>query len=157
MNRVILSLLGVFFVSAAYAQTPTPIVPTPASVAASNQAIILELPAGASISQGDLLYIDTNNTAKLADADGGSATAADVRCLSLTSAASGQRVRCVAYDPALTIAQTVAAGELYVLSGVAGRMSTAASIISGNYATVVGIGISTSKIFFNPISSGVAL
>lgn len=150
----VLGLLGL--ASVAVAQTPTPVAVTAASVVASDQAVIIEIPAGATIAQGDLLYIDTNNTAKVASAAGGSATSADVACMSLSSAASGQRVRCVAYDPALTVGGTIAVGELYVLSGVAGKFSTSTSLISGSYVTVVGIGISTTKMFFRPTASGVA-
>lgn len=143
--------------SESLAQTPTPIIPTPNSFAFSAGARIREFPSGAAIKQGDLLYIDpADGKAKLANASGGAA-AANVSCIAAGVANDGGRVRCATFDPALTVGQAVVRGELYVVSGVDGRMSTAASLISGNYVTFVGFGLNATQIIFDPMSYGVAV
>lgn len=130
---------------------------TPGSVVPSSSAIYLDsyyggqLTAGATITAGQLVYVDTSdsNKIKLADCDSGTAGVRDVDGIAVNNAASGQRISVVAYDPALTLGGTTANGTIYVLSATAGGIAPAADVTTGWYVAVVGVGLPSNKVFFS--------
>lgn len=133
---------------------------TATSVTPSANAVTRQGVAGAAITAGKLLYIDTadSNKLKLADADSATAAARVVCGIAINSAAAGAPVTYVISDPALIIGATVANGTVYVLSATAGGIAPVADLTSGWYAYVVGVGTSTTTIAFradriNPLRS----
>ena len=153
MNRILLSAITLLFGAVAFAQTPTPVVITATSVIASAKAQISEATAGDTITQGNLLYLDANSRAVRADADA-SAASAEVVGMALSSSVSGAKVRYVTYDPELTPGGTLVVGEIYAASSTPGGFTTISTPITGNYTSVIGIATSTTKMLFNPMSSG---
>ena len=118
---------------------------TAANVLPSTSAVITYGTAGATITQGQLVYIDTgdSNKIKLADSDA-SSTASTVAWLALVAASSGQRVYYITSDPSLTLGATLAAGDTLWASPTAGGITkTEADLVAGNYKTTVGIMTST--------------
>lgn len=118
---------------------------TGANVVPSTGAQLGQGTAGATITQGQWVYLDSGtNTLKLADANASAATAAVVG-VALESVSSGQPLK-YQYGGDITIGGTVAAGAVYVQSGTAGAMAPVADLVTGWYTTVLGIGLSTTKI-----------
>ncbi len=104
--------------------------------------------AGAAITAGQLVYLDTTtNTWKLSDANL-SATASDVDGIAINSAASGAPVTVVTQDDDLTLGGTAAEGTIYILSATAGGIAPAADLTTGWYAVVVALGKSATKVRF---------
>jgi hypothetical protein len=154
LNLIALAVVAAVSLAASVqAQTPTPLIPTPVSVLPSDRAIIRTCTGGATIVAGDALYMDTDNTCKLAIASGG-ATSAALLGIALNNGASGQKISYDAWDPALVTGFAVAVGELYVVSDVAGRISDVSGITTGSTTSIAGIGQTTTTIFLNPINSG---
>ena len=105
--------------------------------------------AGATITAGQLLYLDsTAQSFKLADADA-SATTANVVGYAANSASAGQYVGVVTEDDDVTIGATMStAAGIYVLSATAGGYSPSASLAANMYPVVVLIAKSTTKGIF---------
>jgi hypothetical protein len=130
---------------------------TAASVAASSAASKVTGVAGATITAGQVVYLDTTtNTYKLADSNL-SAAAAKEAGIALDSATAGQPLTIVRSDPSFTLGGTVAAGAVVVLSATAGAIAPVADLATGMYTTVLGVGIGSNKIKLQPIVSGAAV
>lgn len=100
--------------------------------------------AGATITAGQALYLDTTtSTYKLADTDSATAAARLPSGLALNGAASGQPVQVLTQGP-ITIGATVAVGDAYWLSGTAGGICPVADVAAGDYPCIIGICTSTS-------------
>lgn len=129
---------------------------TAANVIPSAQAIKRDGTAGATITQGQLLYYDnTAGTMKLADSNG----AGDLHVvagIALNAAAAGQPVKYATSDPALVIGATVAIGDVLVASATPGGIAPAADLATGYFATVLGVAISVTAVNFNPTAAGAA-
>jgi opacity protein-like surface antigen len=141
------------------------VVPTPSSVAKSAGATVSEGVAGASITAGQVVYIDTaaNNVLKLADCNG-SATTAAVAGIALHAAATGQPLRYAIKDPNFTPGFTVGVGRVYTTSQTPGGIApnadnepSATPGATGCFTTVIGIGKTASTMFLQPMSAGVAI
>lgn len=113
--------------------------------------------AGATITAGQTLYKDSadDNKLKLADANA-SATTATVCGIALHAATSGQPIR---YQTGGDVnpGATVTVGTIYVQSGTAGGIAPSADLLTGLYATILGVGITASKIKLILYNSGVAV
>ena len=116
---------------------------TPGSVIAASGSTIKEGVAGATITAGQSLYIDTtdSNKLKLADAD----DAALYACagIALNGASTGQPVDYVLRSSDLDIGATLSVGTIYVLSGTAGGVAPSADLASGDYAVILGVANAT--------------
>lgn len=111
--------------------------------------------AGAAITAGQALYLDTaTGTLKLSDTDSATAAARGCVGLALHAAASGQPVE-YQFDGLITIGATVAAGEPYFLSGNAGGICPWADVATGDYPLFIGFGVSATQIDLHLIASGV--
>jgi hypothetical protein len=113
--------------------------------------------AGATITQGQTLYLDsTTLTYMLADADDSSATAT-VAGVAINAASSGQPVDFIV-SGSLTLAVTsgnLTAGEIYVLSGTAGGIAVEGDLASDDYVSIIGVGTSTTTMAISFNNSGV--
>ena len=101
--------------------------------------------AGATITAGQTLYVDSadSNKLKLAQA---TSTKYAVAGIALHGASSGQPITYVTRDAGLTIGGTVAVGVPYGLSDTAGGICPMSDNGTADYASYIGIGISVTKI-----------
>ncbi len=129
---------------------------TAASVQSGTGAVTTDGTAGASITAGQMVYLDaTDNKYKLADANLSSAAAATVG-VSLHAASNGQPLRIQTSGP-ITIGATVAVGTVYVLSGTAGGIAPAADLTTGWRTSIVGVATSTTSITLKIYASDAAV
>lgn len=129
---------------------------TAANVIPSTSAVITYGVAGATITQGQLVYIDTgdSNKIKLADSDA-SSLASTVAGLAISGASSGQRVYYITSDPGLTLGATILAGDTLWASPTAGGITkTAGDLVATNYVTTVGVMTSTTVCNFKITRGG---
>lgn len=119
--------------------------------------------AGATITAGQTLYADPSDSQKLklADCDSSATTAACVG-IALHGAASGQPIKYVYEDddftPGGTLSLSAAADDgIYVLSGTAGGIAPVGDIASGDYAVVIGVAKSATKMNLKIVRGGAAL
>ncbi len=112
--------------------------------------------AGETITAGQLLYKDASNSNKLMKAV--TTTAATAACVgvALESASAGQVLK---YQTSgdYTCGSTSAPGVYYAVSDTAGAIALASDNATGDFATLFGIGISTTKIRIGIVRSGVAI
>ncbi len=129
---------------------------TAASVVPGANARFRSGPAGAAITAGEVVYPDASGDIQLADNNASAITAGSggVIGLAVCDAAASQRVTYVTLDDDLTIGATVAVGTSYYLSATAGKIAPEADLVTGNYATLLGVGKSTTKISYAPIITG---
>ena len=112
--------------------------------------------AGATITAGQSLYIDSSNTYQLADADFTAGAKAECKGISLGGAASGQPL-VVLTAGLITIGATVAVGTLYAVSATAGGICPIGDLTTGAYPCVIGFAVSTTQILVAFSYSGVAI
>lgn len=131
---------------------------TAANVIASNSAKRARGIAGATITAGQPVYVDTaaSNVLKLADNDASAATAT-IAGIALHGAASGQPLEYVTEDPDFTPGATLTTGTIYVASSTAGGIAPAADLASGDYPTVLFVAKSTSKAVMKIVAGGAAI
>ena len=111
--------------------------------------------AGATITAGQALYIDTGNSnvAKLAQSDG-TALEATVKGVAMNGASSGQPVY-IAVSGDLDIGATVTVGTIYVLSQTAGAICPVADLASSDYVSIIGVGTAADNFKIAITNSGV--
>lgn len=130
---------------------------TATSVVKGTGAITASEIAGAAITAGQTLYKDpADNKVKLYDADGASAAIRTFYGIALNGAATNQPVT-VLTDGPITIGATTAVGVAYYGSDVPGGICPFADLESGDYPTIIGIGISTTQIRVRPLAAGVVI
>lgn len=130
---------------------------TASAVVPSANAQINEATAGATITAGQLIYLDSTDLdtksrpkAKLADANSATAAVRSVAGMAINSASAGQRVSYVYQDPALVIAASgLTAGTIYGLSATAGGLAPSADFTTGWYVSVVAVAKNTTTIYFS--------
>jgi hypothetical protein len=112
--------------------------------------------AGATITAGQAVYLDTNNLWQLANA-AGAAALRQAQGIALNSASSSQPLA-VQTAGQITIGATVVVGKVYVLSGAnAGGVAPSTDLVTGWYTNTLGIGISTTVIALQFQYGGVAV
>lgn len=122
---------------------------TAGSVVPSAAAVTKTVTAGATITAGMPVYLDSADSDKAKPCDADAAATSTIYGIAANGASSGQPVEVVLSDTALAIGATVAVSELYVISGTAGGIAPNADLTSGQYFSVVGWGVSTSAIACN--------
>ena len=129
---------------------------TAGSVVPSTTAQKENKPAGAAISGGDLLYLDTSttpNTLKLAD--GNDATKMPVYGIAANTAGIGQNVQVIKSDPNLAIgAHGLGLGIPMFASATPGKCCPLADVSTGNLTTCVFVTNTNTTVYFN-IAGGV--
>ena len=128
---------------------------TAANVAkGTNAAVVTSYLAGASITAGQSVYLDSaTNTIKLADADALASSAAVG--VSLNAAASGQPIT-DQRSGNITIGATVAVGVAYYVSTTAGGICLESDLATGDFPHFLGFATSTTVIALDPKACGVA-
>lgn len=114
----------------------------------------LDTTAGATITAGQVCYIDTSNTAQKAITT--SAITAAARGIALNGASSGQPLRLMTAGT-ITIGGTSVVGKIYIVSATAGGVAPVTDTATTQFVTVIGIGVSATKIAININASGVAV
>lgn len=128
---------------------------TATSVVPSSGATIARGTAGATITAGQSVSIDSNSAIQLYDANSGTSSTRTFAGIALTGAASGQPILYCTADPSFTPGFTVAAGAIVIGSATAGGLCPAADLATGHYLTVVGVGIGSNKIKFSALAASV--
>ena len=116
--------------------------------------------AGATITAGQAVYVDTgdSNKIKLADADGAS-PAFTFAGIALNAASSGQPVSYCTNDTAgFTIGATLAAGDvIYLAPNPGGLTKTFADLLTTDKVVVVGVMLTTTTMNLTAIQGGAIL
>ena len=129
---------------------------TAANVLKSSTGQVSVGTAGATITAGQSVYIDTSdsNKIKLADANG-TAPANTFAGIALNAASSGQPVSyCTNDNAGFTIGATVVAGDTIWLSQTPGGLTKTIGDLSGGIAIVVGVMLTTTTMNLTPVVGG---
>jgi len=108
--------------------------------------------AGGTITAGLAVYL--NSSGQVVSATNAASASAEIVGIALNGASANQPVEYHVgglFDPG----GTAAVGKVYVL-GTGGGIIPVDDIAGGEYVSVVGVGITTSRILFIPVRSGVA-
>lgn len=124
---------------------------TASSFLPSSEALYANGLCGEAVTTGQLVYESTaDGRYYLADANVSTKWKVAGIAGHATTAA-GQPLSIIYFDPALTVGATLSTtAPVYVLSATAGGIAPSADIASGWYPVVVGVSISTTKMYFNP-------
>lgn len=108
-------------------------------------AVIEHGTAGATITAGQVVYLDEdgNGRYKLADTDSATADVRRPRGIALHGAGDGQPLAIIKSGP-LTLGAVLTAGVAYYLSGTPGGICPIADVAAGDYPCVLGMSSSTS-------------
>lgn len=130
---------------------------TAANVVAGSGATVREGTAGATVTAGQVLYLDSSaNTLKLADCNSATAAVRSPIGIALHAASSGQPLAYLTQG-LITIGATVTGGVAYYLSGTAGGIRPVADNTTGDYPTIIGIATSASVLSVKLHESGFSL
>lgn len=130
---------------------------TAASVLAGSGARAARGIAGATITAGQSVYLDTTTGKwKLADSNSATAAARTPGGIALNGASDGQPLAVHTEGP-ITIGAALTAGVAYYLSDTPGGICPVADLGAGEYPTVIGIAASTTVLNVKINASGVAL
>jgi hypothetical protein len=126
---------------------------TPANFIPSANATIIQGTAGATLTRGQPVYLDTaTNTYKLYVAT--STTTDNLVGLCCEDAASGQPILIVTKDPALALGGTLVTGDT-VWTSLSGLTKTIADLVSTWRIWVAGVATSSTVMNFQPVKGGV--
>lgn len=125
----------------------------------SGATIDRSAPAGATITAGKSVYLDTAATGKwqLADADAATAISRGQgkTGIALNGASDGQPIA-VLTEGDITIGATLTAGVSYYVSATPGGICLFADLTTGDYVTLLGVATSTTVLKVEKLYSGVA-
>lgn len=121
-------------------------------VAAAGEATTRSVTAGATITAGQAIYLDSSNEAQLAHCET-SATTAAVIGIALNGAADGQPLQ-IATAGQLDLGATLTVGKIYVLS-TAGLIAPVDDLTTADYVTIIGVADAADNIVLSIKASGV--
>lgn len=128
---------------------------TAANVAKGSDATVENGTAGATVTAGQAVYLDTaDGRLKLADNNGTGTRS--VRGVALHGAAAGQPLQ-IQRAGDITIGATMTAGAAYYLSANAGGIAPAADLAAGMDPILIGMAKSTTVLTIDIIDVGVTL
>lgn len=132
---------------------------TAGSVIASAAAIILsQFTFAAAVTQGQVVYKNSNNQWALADSDGALGTGInDLRGIALNGGSLNQPAQVCIADPDFTPGGTLSNGLAVYLFTTPGAMSFADIPTTAAYPVFLGLAKSTTKMNLNPSASGVII
>lgn len=129
---------------------------TAANIIPGSDAQIRDGTAGATVTQAQVVYLDSaTSTYKLADCDL-SAAAADAVGLCVISTLSGQPIK-VIISGSLGMGACLTAGTQYYLGATAGQIVPFSDLTSGNRVIQVGYATTTSNLVVRIVNTGVTL
>lgn len=109
---------------------------------------------GATVTAGQLVYLDTTtNTYKLCDANASALTSV-LRGVALNGGVSGQPAA-VGVGGTYTCGFTATAGAIYVASATAGGIAPTTDLGAGVYTSILGVALTTAIMQLRIINSGV--
>jgi len=127
---------------------------TAANVLHSSSATIFTGTAGATITQGQPVYLDTvTSTYKLANA----LTNNPVAGVSMVSTAANQDIVVCSRDPNFVFGGTVTTGNIILVGNTAGTLQPYEDRTTGWYVTSLGVMISTTRMNFYITGSNAAI
>ncbi|MBL4757486.1 MAG: hypothetical protein JKY32_07565 [Rhizobiales bacterium] len=130
---------------------------TAASVLQGSTAQVEKGTAGATITAGQVVYLDaTDNKYKLADTDSVTAAVRVPVGIALNGAADGQPLSIVTSGD-IVIGATMTAATAYYLSGTPGGIAPVADLATGDYPCILGMATSTTLLNIKINCAGVAL
>lgn len=131
---------------------------TAGNVVPASNAVVERATAGAAITAGQVVYLDTSdNKMKLADADAATAAARTPRGIALCGASDGQPI-VIQRSGDITIGATVTAGTAYYLSAAnAGGIAPVGDLTSGDYYSLIGVAKSASALTLALIYTGASV
>ncbi len=133
------------------------IVITAANVVKSSNAVLETGTAGATITAGQAVYLDTaDQKYKLADSNSATPAIRQPVGIALNGAADGQPLTIIKSGN-VTIGATITAGVALYLSDTPGGICVVADVGSGEYACIIGIATTTTILAVGIQYSGVAL
>lgn len=127
---------------------------TAANVLKGTGAVCKTGVAGAAITAGQVLALNSSDQLVLADCDHATAALRSPVGIALHAAGAGQPVTYLEEGP-ITIGAVVAASVAYYLSPTAGGICPEADVASGDYGVFLGFGISTTQIRVGIVEAGV--
>ena len=131
---------------------------TAANVVPSATAVLRkEYTAGATITAGQVVYLNTSNQWVLADSDAAVTGngIADLRGVAVNGGSLNQPLTVCVSDPAFTPGGTLSKGLAVYLFTTAGSMSFADIPTTGAYTVFLGVAISTTQMNLSQVASGV--
>lgn len=128
---------------------------TAANVAKGSSGIPKVGTAGATITAGQTIYLDSA-TGKMKLSQNTSATLADVKGVSLNGASDEQPVSYLE-EGDIDLGVTLTVGEIYVLSATAGGIAPEADNGSGEFVTILGVASAADNLKLKINASGVAV
>ena len=131
---------------------------TAANVVKGTRAQVVSGLYGATVTAGQTVYADPADAGryKLADADSATAAVRATAGIALNSGSAGQPAD-VQEGGRINPGATVAVGTIYVQSDTPGGIMPAADLETGDFVTVLGVGVSASQIELSIHRSGVAV
>jgi hypothetical protein len=130
---------------------------TGTSTVAGSGAKVAEGVAGAALTGGQVVYLDSaTNTYKLADCNSATAAVRSPVGFALHACASGQPIA-VQLSGSITLGGTLTAGVAYYLSGTPGGVRPVADNTTGDYPVLLGMATSTTVLKMGILEAGVAL
>lgn len=130
---------------------------TAGSVIASATALKSAGVAGAVITAGQPVYIDTANSNVLKPADANaSALTSTVAGIALNGGSTGQPITYVYEDATFTPGGTLTVGQIYCLSATAGGIAPVADLTTGDYPVVLFIAKTTTTAVLKIVRGTVA-
>lgn len=132
----------------------TDLVITAANVLEGTQARKQRKTCGATITQGQSVFVDNSDQLQPAQKDVDAATAAAVG-IALNSGESGQPVTFQSGGE-LDVGSTLVVGETYVVGAGPGGIAPIADVISTEFSTILGIATAAGVLKMGVLQSGVA-
>jgi hypothetical protein len=118
---------------------------TAASVVKTSTTSISEGIAGATVTAGQAVYIDTADSSKLKGCDADAQASSVCAGIALHGAANGQPLK-YATGGSLTFNSAFAAGDVVCVSTTVGGLAPYADLASGDFITVIGIATSATNL-----------
>lgn len=129
---------------------------TAANVIAASGASQVKGTAGAAITAGQVVYVDSSNEVQLVDVDNLPVGGVSAVYMALNDAADGQPLFMLKSGN-VALGSVLTAGTAYYASDTAGGIGPAADQATGDDVILLGIATSGTNLKFQPIISGVTL
>jgi len=128
---------------------------TAANVRPYSGATTKTVTAGATVTAGDAVYKDTSDSNEYKRCDSTVAASTVIGGIAITNAGDGEPL-IIQTAGDCNVGGTVVVGMVFVVSTNAGKLAPLADVASGEYVSIIGYGITSSKLRMDFQTSGVA-